>query len=328
MPSKILVEQIAHTNETSAIDIDSSGNMVLQKDLKFNATAAIKNSAGNAILQESGGNVTLSNVRLPASGGIKDSAGNNVLSEAGGVVTLAANEMNIGVSALYAFIQRTQITSTGSQTHTLNSNTKRCIIELLGGGGGGRSTSNFRFGGGGGGAGGYAKIQVIIDSAFSSSNGNATTLYFSVGIGGGSNGDGGNTLFRDSSLSTNFVLAGGGIAGYNNSASQNGGSITIGSYSWLTEFESKKGDNGINGNINLTYGTSPQPIAGVGGNSKYGTGGMHGMQANPNAWEYGKNASGYGAGGGGAWRYYLNADGSDAYAGNGTSGTVIIYEYA
>ena len=91
MPSKILVEQIAHTNETSALDIDSSGNMVLQKDLKFNATAAIKNSAGNAILQESGGNVTLSNasLTLPASGaGITDSSGNAVLSESGGTVTL------------------------------------------------------------------------------------------------------------------------------------------------------------------------------------------------------------------------------------------------
>lgn len=88
MPSKILVEQIAHTNETSAIDIDSSGNMVLQKDLKFNATAAIKNSAGNAILQESGGNVTLSNVRLPASGGISDSSGNAILTESAGTVTV------------------------------------------------------------------------------------------------------------------------------------------------------------------------------------------------------------------------------------------------
>lgn len=88
MPSKILVEQIAHTNDTSAIDIDSSGNMVLQKDLKFNATAAIKNSAGNAILQESGGNVTIANVRLSANGGISDSSGNAVLTESAGTVTV------------------------------------------------------------------------------------------------------------------------------------------------------------------------------------------------------------------------------------------------
>ena len=88
MPSKILVEQIAHTNDTSAIDIDSSGNMVLQKELKFGATGAIKNSAGNAILQESGGNVTLSNVRLPASGGISDSSGNAILTESAGTVTV------------------------------------------------------------------------------------------------------------------------------------------------------------------------------------------------------------------------------------------------
>ena len=115
MPSKILVEQIAHTNETSAIDIDSSGNMVLQKDLKFNATAAIKNSAGNAILQESGGNVTLSNVRLPASGGITDSAGNNVLSEAGGVVTLA-HDLITGNSS-YAFAQ---LKLTSVKTFTTN----------------------------------------------------------------------------------------------------------------------------------------------------------------------------------------------------------------
>lgn len=90
MPSKILVEQIAHTNETSAIDIDSSGNMVLQKELKFGATGAIKNSAGNAILQESGGNITLSNVRLPATGGISDSSGNAILTESGGNVSIGA----------------------------------------------------------------------------------------------------------------------------------------------------------------------------------------------------------------------------------------------
>ena len=89
MPSKILVEQIAHTNETSALDIDSSGNMVLQKELKFGGTGAIKNSAGNAILQESGGNVTISNVRLPASGGISDSSGNAIITESGGNVSIA-----------------------------------------------------------------------------------------------------------------------------------------------------------------------------------------------------------------------------------------------
>ena len=90
MPSKILVEQIAHTNETSALDIDSSGNMVLQKELKFGGTGAIKNSAGNAILQESGGNVTISNVRLPASGGISDSSGNSLLTESNGKVNLGS----------------------------------------------------------------------------------------------------------------------------------------------------------------------------------------------------------------------------------------------
>ena len=89
MPSRIYVDQIGHTNETVALEVESTGNMILQKDLKFSSLAAIRDSSGNSLIEESNGSVTLGNIRLNASGGISDSSGNAILSESGGVVSLS-----------------------------------------------------------------------------------------------------------------------------------------------------------------------------------------------------------------------------------------------
>ena len=59
MPSKISVDQIAHSNETNALEIDTSGNVTIQQDLKFAGNAAIKDSAGNNVISESAGVVTV-----------------------------------------------------------------------------------------------------------------------------------------------------------------------------------------------------------------------------------------------------------------------------
>ena len=89
MPSQLDVEKIRHTNGTVALEVESTGNMILQKDLKFGSIAAIRDSSGNPLIEESNGSVTLSNIRLFASGGIQDSSGNNILTESGGVVSLS-----------------------------------------------------------------------------------------------------------------------------------------------------------------------------------------------------------------------------------------------
>lgn len=59
MPSKISVDQIAHSNETNALEIDTSGNVTIQQDLKFAGNAAIKDSAGNNVISESSGVITV-----------------------------------------------------------------------------------------------------------------------------------------------------------------------------------------------------------------------------------------------------------------------------
>ena len=71
MPSRVFTEGIGHTNETVSATVDSSGNLVMAKDIKLPAAGGIKTSGGAVILNESGGNVSLGDVRLPASGGIK-----------------------------------------------------------------------------------------------------------------------------------------------------------------------------------------------------------------------------------------------------------------
>lgn len=59
MPSKISVDQIAHSNETNALEIDTSGNVTIQQDLKFAGNAALKDSAGNNVISESAGVITV-----------------------------------------------------------------------------------------------------------------------------------------------------------------------------------------------------------------------------------------------------------------------------
>ena len=88
MPSRVFTEGIGHTNETVSATVDSSGNLVMAKDIKLPAAGGIKTSGGAVILNEAGGNVSLGDVRLPASGGIKTSSGNAVINESGGTVTV------------------------------------------------------------------------------------------------------------------------------------------------------------------------------------------------------------------------------------------------
>lgn len=95
MPSRIYVDQIGHTNETVALEVESTGNMILQKDLKFGSLAVIRDSSGNPVIEESNGSLLFTNVKLSANGGISDSSGNPILTESGGNVSIS----NVRLSA-------------------------------------------------------------------------------------------------------------------------------------------------------------------------------------------------------------------------------------
>ena len=66
MPSRVFTEGIGHTNETVSATVDSSGNLVMAKDIKLPAAGGIKDSSGNNLLTEAGSAVTLSDKVIPA----------------------------------------------------------------------------------------------------------------------------------------------------------------------------------------------------------------------------------------------------------------------
>ena len=66
MPSRVFTEGIGHTNETVSATVDSSGNLVMAKDIKLPAAGGIKDSSGNSLVTEAGGAVTLSDKVIPA----------------------------------------------------------------------------------------------------------------------------------------------------------------------------------------------------------------------------------------------------------------------
>ena len=152
MPSRVFTEGIGHTNETVSATVDSSGNLVMAKDIKLPAAGGIKTSGGAVILNEAGGNVSLGDVRLTASGGIKDSSGNNVLSESGGSATLGnvtiteatitggkIDNVNLGTTfSAEANLKWNHSTDTYTENTTLHSvtavhrNMKRCVLNADG----------------------------------------------------------------------------------------------------------------------------------------------------------------------------------------------------
>tara|TARA_B100000242_G_scaffold141997_1_gene100994 strand:+ start:572 stop:1747 length:1176 start_codon:yes stop_codon:yes gene_type:complete len=66
MPSRVFTEGIGHTNETVSATVDSSGNLVMAKDIKLPSAGGIKDSSGNNLLTEAGSAVTLSDKVIPA----------------------------------------------------------------------------------------------------------------------------------------------------------------------------------------------------------------------------------------------------------------------
>ena len=75
MPSRVFTEGIGHTNETVSATVDSSGNLVMAKDIKLPAAGGIKTSGGSAIINESSGTVTVTNATLGSSVVVPSSIG-------------------------------------------------------------------------------------------------------------------------------------------------------------------------------------------------------------------------------------------------------------
>ncbi len=222
----------------------------------------------------------------------------------------------------------TQIITSGSGTYgsagsiTPTTGTTYIIVTGVGGGGGGgysqTSGGTSAGGGSGGGGGAFDPGGVEIDLTV----GPITSIAYSVGAAGAGGvaatstaaTAGGSTTFGTAG---SYLSLGGGGAGTSVSTSGNsstiggsGGTVTTGSSA------ASKGQPGING---LGRG-GDFAVAGAGASSPWGGGGRGGTGDNTP----GEAAGGHGAAGGGG----ASRNGADASGGAGTTGILIIEEYA
>jgi hypothetical protein len=200
--------------------------------------------------------------------------------------------------------------TTGSGTYNVPAGVEKILVEIVGGGAGGggatRAASNCGCAGGGG-AGGYSRYFI---DAPSSSYSYAVGAKGTGGANSGANGNaGGNTTFGG-------MTANGGAAG-----------IGMTSGNTLISTGAALGGTASGGDINISGGVGEAGLrlsgtygkSGIGGSNPLGIGsrGFGGSATGtPIA------ATGYGAGGGGAY-----AIGSAQAGGDGTDGVIIIYEY-
>lgn len=192
-------------------------------------------------------------------------------------------------------------TTAGANTWTKPAWLKFAIVEAVGAGGGGGGASGASTLGKGGGAGGYSRKKI----AAASLGATETATVGAKGTGGAvtptSGGNGGNSTFGA------HVTANGGTGGAAGAAAS-GQSSAGGAASG--------GDLNISGGIGgpaLSNGANS--LSGGGGNPPFGVGSGF-PQAPSNGT---KNASGFGAGGGGGYNNEVGGDGAD--------GLIIVWEY-
>jgi hypothetical protein len=197
---------------------------------------------------------------------------------------------------------------TGSGTFTPSNGVKSIIVEVLGAGGrGGAATGNgstYSLNSSGG-AGGYAAKRWAI---------NPNPQTFTYAVGAIADGNGGDSTFSDGTT----TVTGGGGAGI---SSGNGGSgaqlnalVMAGSLGGVAS----NGDinvRGEQGHPSFCQGSGLNGWAGRGGSTIYGAGG-DGGQDTANA------GRGFGAGGSGSARVTASSA-----QGNGTGGTIVVWEY-
>lgn len=202
------------------------------------------------------------------------------------------------------------LTSSGTYTPTVGTNS--IVVEVQGGGGGGGGSNTTAAGqfslGGGGASGAYAKSRLT--SGFSGATVTVGAAG-SAGAIGGTGGTGGNSAFGT-------ITAAGGAGGASIAAT-------------APPFLTNSGSPGVaaNGNIINISGTQPPfaqapstsyAMSGPGASSPLGSGG--GVRAGTLS---GAAATGYGSGGGGAGTV---ASASGQVGGAGAPGVVIIYEFS
>ncbi len=202
-------------------------------------------------------------------------------------------------------------TITTSGTYTPTPGTKSIIVEVqgAGGGGGGVGTTNSTSVavGCGGGSGAYAKSRIAnLDSAY--------TVIIGAGGAGGVNGNGGN----GGGTSFGTITAGGGYGGGSSNSAppiiQNASGIPTATGGNIINFSGNNPSIGMAFSANVIIsGGGASSILGAGG-SPHGTAGI------------GREATGYGAGGGGANAYQNSS--AQYNGGHGSSGVVIVWEYA
>jgi hypothetical protein len=212
------------------------------------------------------------------------------------------------------FIKTTLLTTGTSFTTSASTNTIK--IRMVGGGGGGAgctSVSSAASAGGGGGSGAYAEWTVAVspNTAYTYAIGSA-----GAGASGAAGGNGTSTTFT---VGSTTVTAPGGsgapvatavttltpyVGGAGGSAATNGTVNTA-------------GNAGLPGITTLV--ATPLGVSGNGANSPLGSGGIE-IAAVGN----GNNATGYGAGGGGAFTGASTA----RTGGNGSAGCIIVDEYS
>ena len=124
MPSRVFTEGIGHTNETVSATVDSSGNLVMAKDIKLPAAGGIKTSGGSAIINESGGTVTVTNATLGSTvvGGVPVGAVMpfaSVTVPTGFVICNGAEYSRTTYADLFAFLSFTDATCDTNSNTTL-----------------------------------------------------------------------------------------------------------------------------------------------------------------------------------------------------------------
>ncbi|MEI9579427.1 hypothetical protein [Enterobacter asburiae] len=215
-------------------------------------------------------------------------------------------------------------TFTASGTYTPTAGTKFVIAEVLGGGGGGGSNAATPSSGAAAGAGGASGAYAVCKH---SPTGPVSVVIGAGGAGGVSTAAGadGSTGGTSSYGAVSAPGGRGGPRGVAFNTFPTGGNVATGS-SGVTG-SVIVGAPGTGGSYGILYSDS-NATGGGGANSIYGAGGIAiTINSGGSGTSQGADASGYGSGGGGAVSVHT-ATAASSRGGNGTSGIVIIWEYA